>query len=85
MLAIRKFNLRTFIAIQRSGPSRIFSPPNIFRYMVLMNSVLKSDDLVFTQLCGVALGKTLAQVLATNYIAELEGNYIQTRRKNPLL
>ena len=52
---------------------------------VLKNNVFKFDDLVFTQLRGVAMGTRLAPALATIYIGELEEDYIQSRLKKPLL
>ena len=40
--------------------------------IALNNSVLKFDDLVFTQLFEVAMGKTLAHVVATFHTGEHE-------------
>ena len=61
-----------------------FHTYSVLRF-VLKNSVLKFDDLVYRQLCGVAMGVTLAQALVTIYTGEPEEDYIQTRRKKPLL
>ena len=43
--------------------------------------MFKFHNLVFTQLCGVAMGTRLAPALATIYIGDLEEDYIESREK----
>ena len=41
--------------------------------------------MIFTQVCGVAMGTKLAPALATIYIGDLEEAYLDTATKQPIL
>ena len=60
MTPLRKF---------KSHPSKV-SLLDLLKY-VLKTNVFKFNDLIFTQVCGIAMGTKLAPALATIYIGEL--------------
>ena len=73
----------SFLRKFKHHPRKVFLL-DLLKY-VLKNNVFQFDNLIFTQLCGVAMGTRLAPALATIYIGDLEEDYIQTRQKKPFL
>lgn len=65
----------------RHDPQKVFLL-DLLKY-VLKNNVFQFNDLVFTQLCGVAMGTKFAPALATIYIGDLEEAFIESRDKKP--
>ena len=52
---------------------------------VLKNNIFKFDDLLFTQVCGIAMGTKLVPALATVYIGQIEETLLNDSPKKPTL
>ena len=75
--------IRTLLKIFEFHPLKVFLL-DLLKY-VLKNNVFKFNDLIFTRVCGIAMGTKLAPALATIYVGELEEKFLSQHHKKPSL
>ena len=73
----------SFLRIVKDHPLKVFLL-DLLKY-VLKNNVFQFDNLIFTQLCGIAMGTKLAPALATIYLGQLEEKFLNQQTLKPLL
>ena len=73
----------TFLRIFKNHPQVVFLL-DLLKF-VLKNNIFEFDNLIFTQICGLAMGTKLALGLATIYIGHLEENFLMGRKLRPEL